>query len=94
MGFREGGVPKGIRTPVARMKTWCPDQTRRWGHKIVFHTSAIYQECSIFKKQTQSNSNTSISPIFKSSIPSWIKDKSPTIIQTQSLGVRYCCAAL
>ena len=25
------GVPKGIRTPVTRMKTLCPNRARRWG---------------------------------------------------------------
>ena len=30
-GFLVYGVPKGIRTPVAEMKTRCPRPTRRWG---------------------------------------------------------------
>ena len=29
--WREGGVPKGIRTPVAGVKGRCPRPTRRWG---------------------------------------------------------------
>ena len=28
---RVGGVPKGIRTPVAGVKGRCPRPTRRWG---------------------------------------------------------------
>ena len=30
---REGGVPKGIRTPVAGVKGRCPRPTRRWGRE-------------------------------------------------------------
>ena len=36
------GVPKGIRTPVSRMKTLCPDQARRWGRVISNFAERLY----------------------------------------------------